>query len=279
MKSDRKVLGYADVPLNRKALIARLRVLRDTYKIDEATGQVDISAAAAVQVYDLLNNTPDGIVEGPGIRFCPDAFHVFSDLIKIKLLLDIVLATSGVDADKLAEWNITIADIYNKQALPVQRTMFYQPRVNVPGMSILPAMIEAVQTCYVAGQGAGGSPMLSDFVTKAVERYFIELQYPVSPVIRPDIQDLGDQLLSGITENPVVEQSLLSMVTGIPEVIEPFFRYHHAEAAVMHPELGHMSGLKYAVRYLLPGLLVSMIMCDILNRTAFDEILTVIGGE
>jgi len=277
MKSDQKVLKYSEVPLNRKALINRLRNLRDTYKIDDATGQVEISAAAAVQIHDLLRESSETF--DAHFTFCPDAFHVFSDILKIKLLMDIVTASSGIEPDKLAKWNITVANAYNALALPVQQTMFYQPGVQVQGMSILPAMIEAIQTCYVAGQGAGGSPMLSDFVTKAVERYFTEVHPPVPLKIRPDIPELGSELLSGITENPVVEESLEVMVTGIPGVIEPFFRFNQVEAQTMPPELWHLSGLKYAVKYTLPMLLVSMVMSDSLNRETLDEIFTVIGGD
>lgn len=277
MKSDQKILKYSEVSLNRKALIWRLRNLRDTYKIDEATGQVDISAAAAVQIHDLLRYSSE--TYDAHFPFCPDAFHVFSDILKIKLLLDIVIATSGLEADKLAGWNITVADIYNRQALKVQRTMSYRPGVQVRGVSVLPAMIEAVQTCYVAGQGAGGSPLLSDFTMKAVERYFTEAVYPVSPAVSKDIQGLGDQLLSGITENPVVEESLEAMLTGIPGVTEPFFSFNQIEAQSMSPELWHLSGLKYAVKYLLPGLPVSMIMSDTLNREVLDDIFNNIAGD
>jgi hypothetical protein len=47
----------------------------------------------------------------------------------------------------------------------------------------------------------------------------------------------------------------------------------------MSPELWHLSGLKYAVKYLLPGLLVSMVISDVLNKESLDEIFRVIGGE
>ncbi|MFA5428887.1 MAG: hypothetical protein WC279_11855, partial [Sulfurimonas sp.] len=62
-------------------------------------------------------------------------------------------------------------------------------------------------------------------------------------------------------------------------VQKPLFGFNQVEAQSMSPELWHLSGLKYAVKYLLPGLLVSMVISDVLNKESLDEIFRVIGGE
>ncbi len=271
MKSS--LLNYKDVPANRRALIDRLRTLRDTYKIDEATGQVEISADAVIQIHDLLNKAPDGVVEGPGIRFYPDAFHVFSDIIKIKLLLDIVVASSGLPLQNLDKLEKEIRGIYLRNAIPVQNTMFYQPDI----MDVVvnyPQILNIIQVVYAARNG--GHASVEDLVTGIIMSYFGT--YTPSPVIsREDIQDIGDTFINEILNIYFMEEQLIRLTT--PGVQKPLFGFNQVEAQSMPPELWHLSGLKYAVRYLLPGLLVSMIISDVLNKESLDEIFRVIGGE
>ena len=271
MKSS--LLCYKDVPSNRKALIDRLRTLRDTYKIDEATGKVGISAGAAVQIHDLLNKTPDGVVEGYGIRFYPDAFHVFSDIIKIKILLDIVVAASGLSLQNLDKLDEDVCGIYIRSALPVQNTMFYQPDILDVAVRY-PQILNIIQDVYAAGEG--GPILTKELITGVIMNYFGPYT-PSQVVLRNDIQDIGDKFISDIIGSDVVEEQLIHLTT--PGVQKPLFGFNQVEAQSMPPELWHLSGLKYAVKHLLPGLLVSMVLSDVLNKESLAEIFKVIGGE
>jgi hypothetical protein len=271
MKSS--LLNYKDVPENRRALIGRLRTLRDTYKIDEATGQVDISADAVIQIHDLLNKAPDGVVEGPGIRFYPDAFHVFSDIIKIKLLLDIVVASSGLPLQNLDKLDEDICGVYTRSATPVQNTMFYQPDIMDVGV-MYPQILNIIQEVYAAGEG--GPVLTKELITGIILSYFGPYT-PPQAILRDDIQDIGDKFISDILGSAVVEEQLIRLTT--PGVQKPLFGFNQVEAQSMSPELWHLSGLKYAVKYLLPGLLVSMVVCDTMNKGALDEIFKVVGGD
>ena len=266
MKSS--LLTYKDVPANRRALIGRLRTLRDTYKIDEATGQVDISAASAVQIHDLLSETFD--IQFP---FCPDAFHVFSDIIKIKILLDIVVAASGLPLQNLDKLDEDVCGIYIRSALPVQNTMFYQPCILDVAVRY-PQILNIIQDVYAAGEG--GPILTKELITGVIMNYFGPYT-PSQVVLRNDIQDIGDKFISDIIGSDVVEEQLIHLTT--PGVQKPLFGFNQVEAQSMPPELWHLSGLKYAVKHLLPGLLVSMVLSDVLNKESLAEIFKVIGGE
>lgn len=271
MKSDQKILKYSEVSLNRKALIWRLRNLRDTYKIDEATGQVDISAAAAVQIHDLLRYSSE--TYDAHFPFCPDAFHVFSDILKIKLLLDIVVAASGLTAQDLNKLDEDIGGIYIRSAVPVQNTMFYQPDILDVAVRY-PQILNIIQDVYAAGEG--GHILTKELITGIIMNYFGPYT-PAQVVLRNDIQDIGAKFISDIIGSDVVEDQLIHLIT--PGVQKPLFGFNQVEAQSMSPELWHLSGLKYAVKYLLPGLLVSMIMSDILNREVLDDIFNNIAGD
>ena len=269
MKSS--LLNYKDVPANRRALIGRLRTLRDTYKIDEITGQVEISADAAVQIHDLLRESSETF--DINVPFCPDAFHVFSDIIKIKLILDIVVASSGLPLQNLDKLDEDICGVYTRSATPVQNTMFYQPDIMEVAV-MYPQILNIIQEVYAAGEG--GPLLTKELITGIILSYFGPYT-PSQAILRDDIQDIGDKFISDIIGSDVVEEQLIHLTT--PGVQKPLFGFNQVEAQSMPPELWHLSGLKYAVKHLLPGLLVSMVLSDVLNKESLAEIFKVIGGE
>ena len=245
------VLG--SISANRKGLHTAInRIIEGFLASEQGTVPVE-----SVEKISTLLDIPE-VVEFVQHPFDPNVFQVYTDLIKLKLLIDLSLLSSDVAPEDLSKTYLHAADVFNEAATPIQYSLF--PRTPILFGGLFPQDVWRDALTVWKGDSSANRAAISSVLGSHLTRSCMPEQSKILET--PEARNVMGEVWKTLTESQTLEDILQTMTIDVPGG-SAFLPYDILEADSMPVPAKHMSGLKHAVRFLLPEIFVSALAAEI----------------
>lgn len=254
---------FGSIADNRKGLHAAINRIME-YFLTAEQGTVPVKAVEEICGFLDIPEIESYVMD----TFAPDMFHVYADLIKLKLLIDLSLLSSDVAPEDLSKTYLHASEIFNEAAIPIQYSLF--PRTPILFGGLFPQDVwSAVLTAW-KGDASANRAAISSVLISHLTRSCLPEQSGF--LENPEAKNAMGEVWKTLTESQTLEDVLQTMTIDVPGG-SAFLPYDILEADSMPVPAKHMSGLKHAVRFLLPEIFVSALAAEILFPDSVAAIL------